>query len=239
MRISGNNVKDGTYALGDPRYLGNENPKEIWKHLVNNVRAVGFKGNSWCDVGCASGAALRYFDSELPLDVLVGVEPSEVLLGEAMKRGPDRARWMIDGLPNLDLLEGTTFDAVSCIGVLALMDDIEKNLSALSRLVAPGGFLFVLDLINPKPLDMIMRCRQSGTENWTMAYNTFSEETYRAVGEGLGFKVSFTPTPMPFPIAETDDPMVAWTNSVGDNPFTVVSGTGQILMFSLATFTRM
>lgn len=229
-------MEKGRYQLNDPRYLRDEQPKEIWRQMVLIAREVGFRNGSWCDVGCASGALLRYLDSEFALDECVGVDPSGELLALAAKRGPNGATWLQDGLPRLSQVGARTFDAVSCIGVLCLMDGLSENLRALSTLVATSGHLFVIDLINPKPIDVIMRFRRSGSEEWEVAYNTFSEETYRTVARDLGMEVGFTAANLPFSIAESADPMHAWTMRVGDNPHQVVSGTGQILMFSIATF---
>jgi SAM-dependent methyltransferase len=229
-------MEPGGYELNDSRYLRDEPPKEIFRQMVLKAREVGFREGSWCDVGCSSGALLRYLDSQFFLHECVGVDPSGELLTFAETLGPSDAVWVQDALPRLELVAGRTFDAVSCIGVLCLMDDITENMRALSGLVGPGGHLFVIDLINPKPIDMIMRFRRLGSQAWEVAYNTFSEATYRSVARDLGMDVNFTPANMPFAIVEGDDPMHAWTTRVGDNPHQVVSGTGQILLFSLATF---
>ena len=229
-------MDSGTYRLNDPLYLVDEQPKDIWRQMVLKVREVGFRSGSWCDVGCASGALLRYLDSQFALDECVGIDPSGDLLALAAKRGPDGASWLQDSLPRLGQVRGRTFDAVSCSGVLCLMDDLAANLRALSTLVGTAGHLFVIDLINPTPIDVIMRHRRSGSEVWEMAYNTFSEETYRSIAGDLGMKVDFTAVNLPFSIEKSVDPMRAWTTRVGENPHQVVSGTGQILMFSIATF---
>ena len=70
----------GNYALNDPRYLRDERPKEIWRQLAQKAREVGFHQGSWCDVGCASGALIRYLDSEFSLGECVGVDPGGALL---------------------------------------------------------------------------------------------------------------------------------------------------------------
>lgn len=188
-------------------------------------------------MGCASGALLRYVVEQFTIEECVGVDPGRELLDFAATLGPSGAEWVQDSLPDLELVAGRTFDAVSCSGVLALMDNIEENLRTLCRLVRPEGHLFIIDLINPQPIDMIMRYRHSGSGTWEVAYNTFSENTYRLVALELGMDVDFTPANMPFAISKSDDPMRAWTTRVGNNPYQVVSGTGQILMFSIATFT--
>ena len=118
------------------------------------------------------------------------------------------------------------------------MDEIELNVASLGRLVRPGGHLYIVDLINDKPIDMIMRCRAAGDSGWQRAYNTFSMDTYEAVARQIGMSVVFSRANMPFAIPEGPDPMRAWTTRVGDDPYQVVSGTGQILMQTLAVLGR-
>ena len=228
----------GSYELNDSRYLRDEPPKEIWRHLVRDARARGFVGKSWCDVGCASGALLRFIDSEFTIQELVGVDPADSLLALAVDLGPTHARWILDELPPLSLLEGRTFDAVSCVGVLCLMDDIEANLTRLCRLLSATGMLFIVDLVNARPVDMIMRWRDREQREWRPAFNTFSKATYQAVAQSLNMHVSFRDADMPFAIPESENPMRAWTTQVGVKPHQVVSGTNQILGFTLATFWR-
>lgn len=234
-------MEKGHYRLDDPRYLTDERPKEIWRRLVSEARSRGFTRGTWCDVGCASGAFLRYVHSEFTIVDSVGVDPASSLLALAktLGRGGERMHWIQDSLPDLAQVNGQQFDVVSCVGVLALLDDLEANLSALGDLVNADGLLFVLDLINPKPVDMIMRFRHADSTTWEMAYNTFSMQTYERVAQTMGMSVHFTPAHMPFAIPESEDPMRAWTTPVGNNPFQVVSGTGQLLMFTLATFQRL
>ena len=98
--------------------------------------------------------------------------------------------------------------------------------------------LFIVDLVNARPVDMIMRWRDREQREWRPAFNTFSKATYQAVAQSLNMHVSFRDADMPFAIPESENPMRAWTTQVGVKPHQVVSGTNQILGFTLATFWR-
>lgn len=231
----------GEYRHDDPVYTKTkdyEQPKEYFKLLVELMRSdcMAFP-ISIIDVGCAAGAFLYYLKSCLPTKECVGVDISEQLLQQARSHVQE-AEFLTDSILAPRKLAGRAFDVCTCLGTLSIFDEIDTALRNLWSFVKPGGSLYIFDLVNENPVDVLMRYRQAeaGSDGrWMPGFNVRSRATWEAAVTAVGktLQTRWTPFRMPVAIARTSDPMRAWTIGTEDNPHQITVGTGQLLNFNI------
>ncbi|MES2945957.1 MAG: class I SAM-dependent methyltransferase [Pseudomonadota bacterium] len=90
------------------------------------------------DLGCGTGRLLDF--------ALTGVDSSAAMLKVAGRKHPDR-HLIQAGLPRLEFAAGQSFQAAICFHVFMHLQPevIEQSLSALARVIRPGGML-IFDL---------------------------------------------------------------------------------------------
>lgn len=232
------------YPTNDPVYLESDSygePKESFKQLVGLIKDdFGDRRISLVDVGCASGAFLLYAARSLNLAQLVGVDISPGLLDQARQLVAD-GEFIEDSLLEFERLAGRQFDACTCVGTVAILDDLDVPLRNLLSVVRPGGVLYIHDLVNDNPIDVLVRYRQAGdSSEWRPGFNVRSVDTYRRLVSRLdpGADVSFLDFEMPFALARGGDPMRAWTIQTEERPHQLVVGTGQLLNFKVVRIAR-
>jgi 2-polyprenyl-6-hydroxyphenyl methylase/3-demethylubiquinone-9 3-methyltransferase len=112
---------------------------------VDYLRAVfgGFGGKRVLDVGCGGGILAETLAAEGA--VVTGIDPSEKSLAAARDHARrsgltiDYRRGTAEELSGAGL-EGT-FDLVFAVDVLEHVDDLDRTLAAIARVLAPGGGL--------------------------------------------------------------------------------------------------
>lgn len=227
------------YPKNDPVYSDSkeyESPKESFKFVANLIKThFGDQPVSILDVGCASGAFLFYAKKNLNIVNSAGMDISDLHIKQALKFLPDTV-FIIDDIQQPKTSLKNQFDIVTCLGTVAIFDDLEPILINLLSLVKKGGSLFIHDLINEYPIDVIMRYRTVQKENcseWKSGLNIHCKQTYENLIEKIdkNAKLSFHPFTMPFKIPQTSDPIRAWTIQTDSNPNQIIVGTMQILNF--------
>jgi len=114
------------------------------------IEAVNPKeGEAILDLGCGTGritAQIFEFNK-----TVVGVDLSDQMLEVARKKLPEASFIQADilSLPFAD----NSFDKVVSSLVFQFLPDIEKPLKEVSRVLNPGGTLFITDFIKDAPLD--------------------------------------------------------------------------------------
>lgn len=238
--------KDGAYAKNDPVYLGTSeygHPKESFKRIGEMIYATyGRTPLSLIDVGCATGAFIMYAKKVLNLTQVVGVDVSDSHIKQAMKYVHD-AEFIVDSLLAPRRLKRMSFDVCTCLGTLSIFDDFERALRNLCALVKGAGAIYIYDIVNDHPVDVMMRYRvvgRNGHSQWKAAFNVRSLSTYRDVIKkmGRGVRMKAVDFVMPFPIVRRRDPMRAWTIKTEHNPNQVVVGTGQMLNLKIIQITK-
>jgi SAM-dependent methyltransferase len=142
-------------------------------------------GSLVLDIGCGTGATLRYLTESCALRA-IGIDLSSVLLAEGQGKNPRLLLARASGLylPFTDAI----MDAVLAECSLSLMEHLDKVLDECSRVLKPGGLLLVHDVYirNPpggaKSQEMPVGCCPTGAvsrEEWTQKL------------EGRGFAVTF------------------------------------------------
>jgi len=233
--------KNSVYHKNDPVYFEDKeytDPKEYFKVVVNMIRSV-YKNDplSLIDVGCAAGGFIYYARRKLNLDRTVGIDISDMHLHQARRYMPD-VDFVIGSIEDPSLKTLGMFDVCTCLGTLAIFDDIEEILDTLLSLINKGGYLYIFDVVNDYPVDMLMKYRTVQNEQgsgWQAGFNVRSIETYRKLFEarGIDAELNWVDFEMPFEIHKTPDPMRSWTMQTEYKKHQIVVGTGQLLDFKI------
>jgi ubiquinone/menaquinone biosynthesis C-methylase UbiE len=127
-------------ALYDPlsRRWEEKHGAEIKRKLLANARGRVL------EIGAGTGLSFRHYP---PVEELVAVDPSEPMLRRARHRAAELG-WEVElveapaeALP----FEGGSFDTVVSLAVLCTVDDQERALSEIRRVLRPGGRLVFLE----------------------------------------------------------------------------------------------
>lgn len=229
------------YKENDKVYLGRQeygNPKEYFKKIRGLVEAqFGQNPVSLIDIGCAAGAFLYYMKNNLNLSKGVGVDISGQHLAQAKEVMPD-IEFVQDSILELQNILQRKFDVCTSLGCLSVFDNIEVVLRNLLRLVRKGGFLYIYDIVNDEPVDMLMRYRNvsnNGFSEWQSGLNVRSVVTYRVLIEEIDstLKLDCHDFEMPLSIPKSSDPMRSWTIQTEHKKHQIVVGTGQMLNFKI------
>lgn len=112
-----------------------------YKTIIDNI-----KNHKILDIGCGGGLLAEEF-AKLGANV-VGIDPSENAINKAKdhaKLNKLKIKYLVGRAEELPFNE--YFDTVICADVLEHVDDLEKCISEISRVLKPGGLL-LYDTIN-------------------------------------------------------------------------------------------
>jgi len=239
-------IKQGVFASSDyqkndPVYLDAkiyDHPKESYKQIVSLISsACGNKPISLVDVGCASGGFISHAKSRLNLSHCTGIDISDALLAQARQHLPD-VEWLVDSILEPSALNGRQFDVCTCIGTVSIFDDLHPALTNLFSLVKKAGLLYIFDLINDDPVDVLMRYRimqPEGASEWQPGFNVRSLASYEQFLKRLdsGVLIKLFDFELSARIEKTANPMRAWTLQTEQKRTQLVVGTGQLLNFKI------
>ena len=234
-------IFEGAYQKNDPVYLEKrqyEEPKEYFKLVVSLIESV-YNQNaiSLIDVGCAAGAFIYYAKKRLNIKECVGMDISDSHLEQAKGHLPD-VEFVLDSITAPRYVVGREFDVCTCLGTMSIFDDIDEVLANLLSLVRKGGSLYIFDLVNEYPIDVVMRHRvvqNNECSEWQPGFNVRSMTTYERLIHGIdrNLELIWVDFDMPIPIPQTSDPMRAWTIKTEHKDNQLVVGTGQMLNFKI------
>ena len=126
--------------------------KEIsaYQAMMRERLAVG-PGKRYLDVGCGIGhEALRIAAEVAPSGSVVGVDKSELMIGEARRRAAQAnlpVEFIVGDALRLDLPDNS-FDGARADRVFMYLTDPEQALRELIRVVRPGGLITIFDFDN-------------------------------------------------------------------------------------------
>ncbi len=120
--------------------------KGIW-HIDDQK----LKKNNWLDAGCGAGTYTRFL-AKLGIDI-VGLDYSFPSLQKARSRGEETIGWCVADINKIPL-KSDYFDGVICFGVIQALDDSSNAVSSLSKVIKPGGFVYI-DALNSRCLPHI------------------------------------------------------------------------------------
>lgn len=120
------------------------------------LRIAGLTGReSVLDLACGTGLYSRELARRVPSGVVVGLDRSLPMLGEATRRasheGLANLIWIHGDAAHLPL-ESARFDLVICCGALHLFTDVAGVLKEIARVLKPSGRLVVAAFQRPEGL---------------------------------------------------------------------------------------
>ena len=224
-------MKKNLYPKVDKTYLTKKaKPKEYFKLIVNYLKKYK-KEASLLDIGCASGDFLKMLSNEKQYS-LTGVDFSKNSLVVAKKRVPE-ANFQLKNLEKIEL--NRKFDFCTCLGTLAIFDDLFKIINRLINLVKKEGELIFFELINEHDVNVIMRYQNNFDKKteWLSGFNTYSKNYWKQqLKSNLKIKsFTFEKFNIEMHIKQNlKNPMRAWTIPFNQKNQIVV-GTGQLLNY--------
>ena len=220
---------DELIYLTENRY---EKPKETQKFIVSlfeksfNGRLTG----SVLDIGCAAGEFLYLFKKKFPKCDCYGIDTVESSIEKA-KQNVANVNFKVHSVFDIPYYHGKVFDAVFCLGVVAIFDDIESVLKCVLSSTKKGSLVYIAGIFNPEPVDALIVYRNSTTdlnEPWQSGWNNFSQQTVNTILDPMVKDYTWHRHKMPFSLPKQVDLMRAWTIKTEDDQFQRVNGIGQL-----------
>jgi ubiquinone/menaquinone biosynthesis C-methylase UbiE len=237
--VSSISIEPSKRIADDDIYIGEDrrgDPRQTHLRIAELLSEAGMPGGAeLLDIGCATGDLLHHLACHFPQWRLFGLDVSETMIGIARSRVP-KARFQCGSAEQGSLFESGRFDAVVMSGVLNCFDEIDQILASLVDWTRAGGTVILADMLNPHPIDVVMRHRRvkdSGWGPWELGWNYWSERTLNALLTANP-RVSETRVEwfhMPFPLPKSEDPMRTWTISTSEQRLQTVNGAQQLINF--------
>lgn len=212
-----NNLK--TKRTHDQLYL-NENrynqPKEMFKFISKHAfKKNDKKDEIACDFGCAAGEYLFYLNKKFPLKKLIGVDVRSDLLQKAKKFLP-QVKFLKGSVLNKGILNSKIADKSFLIGVHPIFDNFEKCFSNLIHWTKPRGTIYICDMFNKYPVDVLIKYKLSKnytSDTYESGWNIFSEKSVSLYLKKNKRVKSFTfkNFDMPFKLRPKKDFIRSWT----------------------------
>ena len=132
--------EDAEFGLSSLRYCVNPVRYGYFKRILQRLR---IPGKTVLDVGCGGG----FLAEEFARDgfQVTGIDPSAKSVASARKHAAENRldiRYEVGQGEAMQFPDGS-FDLVACCDVLEHVDDLEKVIGEVSRLLKPGGSVFL------------------------------------------------------------------------------------------------
>lgn len=123
--------------------------RETWSQNQRAIAALGISnGENVIDIGCGHGRSLPALSDLTPDGLVVGVDPSELMVEIAAFRTKtlikecraDVAKASIEDLPFV----AASFDKALCVHVIYFWPDLHEAFTEIARVLKPGGLLALL-----------------------------------------------------------------------------------------------
>jgi 2-polyprenyl-6-hydroxyphenyl methylase/3-demethylubiquinone-9 3-methyltransferase len=161
QRLKVNN--DIYHELGDHWYTANDNPvallraegrlKNPWIVRTINEK-LGYGPHSVLDIGCGAGFLVQ--DLERAGHHVTGIDLSHASLDTARRFHPQsRAQFLCMSAYDLDRFAPASFDVVCAMDFLEHVEEPEKVVAGVARVLRPGG-LFFFHTFNRNPLSRLV-----------------------------------------------------------------------------------
>ncbi|MGR3272286.1 3-demethylubiquinone-9 3-O-methyltransferase [Thalassococcus profundi] len=114
-------------------------------------RQIDWQGRDVLDLGCAGGFMAEALDARGAR--VTGIDPAEKAIAAARAHAAQEGRGIAYDVGVGEALPyaAASFDAVVCVDVLEHVQDLDRVLAEVARVLRPGG-LFLFDTINRNPV---------------------------------------------------------------------------------------
>ena len=165
-------------------YLYNEyngEPKEMFKFVFKkafNAKSID-RNEKILDVGCATGEFLYFLKNKTSIKNLYGSDVRNDLLNKAEKY-IEEVKFLKRDVNKKKSFNRAYFDKIFMIGVHTIFDNFEKPFDNLISWTKKKGKIFICDMFNPYPVDVILRYKLSKdykSSTYEVGWNNFSIES--------------------------------------------------------------
>ncbi len=206
--------------LHDHIYL-KENRYKKTKEMFKFIDKHAFKINQRnykeevCDIGCAAGEFLYFLKGKYPSKFFTGADVRQDLLTKA-KRIVKNINLKKGSVLKKNLFKKSKFDKIFMIGVHPIFDNFEGCFSNLIFWGKPRAEIFICDMFNPYPVDVLIRYKLSKnykSKTHETGWNIFSEKSVAKFLKNNKKVKSFyfKKFEMPFDLKPQKDPIRSWT----------------------------
>lgn len=132
---------------------GTSHSRRVAAHAVARLSGLGLPdGATYLDAGCGNGAAATEIATKRGLTVTgVDIDPAQIAIARLRACGGPRAEFLVADARALPF-DDATFDVVATNKMLHHVDDWERTLRELIRVLRVKGHLLVADLVAPAPV---------------------------------------------------------------------------------------
>jgi len=134
------------------------------------------------DVGSAECAFGNYLYKKYKNIDITNLEYDKKLVKFSKKNFPNFK--IIHGdINNCKKLKNSSFNVISCLGVLSIFDDFRPSLKEMLRVCRPKGIIIINNMWNSYPIDLNIKIRRSVSlkkdnfKNWESGWNMISIST--------------------------------------------------------------
>lgn len=190
-------------------------PKEMFKFIFKKALIKKNTHEVIGDFGCAAGEFLYFLNKKLPNKSLIGVDVRKDLLQKAKKFVPS-ANFIKGSVEKKNILKKNSVDKAFMVGVHPIFDNFEKSFSNLLSWTKPKGKIFICDMFNPHPVDVLIKYKLANkikNNYFESGWNIFSQKSVSLFlkKNKIVKKFSFHKFEMPFDLSPQKDPIRSWT----------------------------
>lgn len=225
-----NRVADENIYLNENRY---KKPKEVHKRIIDLIEKFIDKNHkSILDCATATGELIFFLNRIYPDKRFLGFDISESMIEKAKEKVPNAEFFVQDIQKNYkDWLKKPKSNVVIASGILCIFDDYRAVLDNILSCATYNGIIIIRTIVNPDPIDVVMRYRRSNNNEWESGWNILSKETLENYLKEKEYIRSFEWDDYQLPIKmekNISDPMRAHSKII-DGENILVNGACQIL----------
>jgi 2-polyprenyl-3-methyl-5-hydroxy-6-metoxy-1,4-benzoquinol methylase len=142
-----------------------EHEKALGKIIIKNYKKK--KMINIIDLGCADGKFLRFLDTKLNFDKIIGIDFDKKLVNEAKKiKFNGNSNFICENFVKFNQ-NLKNFDIIIASGFYNLFSDPIKYLNKSLKYLSKEGNIFIFQRVNLYPIDTRYFIRTPGTKKWS------------------------------------------------------------------------
>ncbi|KAI0208069.1 Methyltransferase-like protein 7A [Lamellibrachia satsuma] len=128
------------------------------------------------EVGVGAGMNLKYYPNDCQLTAVDPYPQFEEYLKTSMEKYPlvnvDNVRFVVGRAEDLSMIPSDSVDAAVCTTVLCNVDDVDKSLSEIKRVLRPGGKFYYIEHV----------CADEGS--WVRTFQLLINPVWKRISDG-------------------------------------------------------